>query len=215
MGFSTVFAYLRRENRYSQRKVAADLSISQALLSHYENGLREPRLDFVVRASEYYGVSADYMLGRTAVKENPMLAGASVSSGDGSELADLWINGNMYSLINAITVIMNMLISVYGNNAADKAFEYFSAAAYNLFRFMRLDSDEDFKALVTVPHYKFRVMCEAAEKSIESRLADLVHEGAAGLDTDYTTRMREEFPSAYGMFVDWLRREDAAVNDVN
>lgn len=71
MEFSAVFARLRRENRLSQRKVAADLSISQALLSHYENGLREPKLDFVVRASEYYGVSADYMLGRTAVKKKP------------------------------------------------------------------------------------------------------------------------------------------------
>ena len=63
--FSTVLAELRRERDLSQRKAAADLGISQALLSHFENGLREPRLDFVVKACDYYGVSADYMLGRT------------------------------------------------------------------------------------------------------------------------------------------------------
>ena len=63
--FSTVLAELRRERDLSQRKAAADLGISQALLSHYENGLREPKLDFVVKACDYYGVSADYMLGRT------------------------------------------------------------------------------------------------------------------------------------------------------
>ena len=63
MSFSDVFAALRREKQLSQRKVASDLKISQALLSHYENGLREPRLEFVVKACEYYGVSADYMLG--------------------------------------------------------------------------------------------------------------------------------------------------------
>ena len=34
-------------------------------LSHYENGAREPGLDFVCRACEYYGVTADYLLGRT------------------------------------------------------------------------------------------------------------------------------------------------------
>jgi transcriptional regulator with XRE-family HTH domain len=38
------------------------------LLSHYENGIREPRLEFVLKACDYYGVSADYILGRTAEK---------------------------------------------------------------------------------------------------------------------------------------------------
>ena len=63
--FSTVMSELRHARGLSQRAVAADLKISQALLSHYENGAREPGLDFVCRACEYYGVSADYLLGRT------------------------------------------------------------------------------------------------------------------------------------------------------
>ena len=41
------------------------MGISQALLSHYENDAREPKLEFVVRACNYYDVSADYILGRT------------------------------------------------------------------------------------------------------------------------------------------------------
>ena len=56
---------LRRARGLSQRTAAADLHISQALLSHYENGTRQPGLAFVCRACEYYGVSADYLLGRT------------------------------------------------------------------------------------------------------------------------------------------------------
>ena len=64
-GFSQTMAALRRSRGLSQRTAAADLHISQALLSHYENGAREPGLDFVCRACEYYGVSADYLLGRT------------------------------------------------------------------------------------------------------------------------------------------------------
>ena len=39
--------------------------VSQALLSHYENGTREPGLPFVCRVCDYFGVSADYILGRT------------------------------------------------------------------------------------------------------------------------------------------------------
>ena len=64
-GFSETMSELRRKKGASQRTAAADLGISQALLSHYENGAREPELDFVCRACEYYGVSADYLLGRT------------------------------------------------------------------------------------------------------------------------------------------------------
>ena len=61
--FSQTMSALRKERRLNQRKVAADLNISQALLSHYETGAREPGLDFVCRACKYYHVSADYLLG--------------------------------------------------------------------------------------------------------------------------------------------------------
>ena len=61
--FSETMSALRKARGLSQRKAAADLNISQALLSHYENGAREPGLDFVCRACRYYGVSADYLLG--------------------------------------------------------------------------------------------------------------------------------------------------------
>jgi transcriptional regulator with XRE-family HTH domain len=67
--FSAVLSELRRSRGLSQRSASADLGISQALLSHYENGAREPGLNFVCRACDYYGVSADYLLGRTSVAD--------------------------------------------------------------------------------------------------------------------------------------------------
>lgn len=66
--FPETLSVLRRERNISQRTAAAALNISQALLSHYENGAREPGLDFVRRACDYYGVSADYLLCRS---DNP------------------------------------------------------------------------------------------------------------------------------------------------
>jgi len=65
---------LRKARGLSQRKAASDLNISQALLSHYENGAREPGLPFLCRACRYYGVSADYMLG---LSDSPEPAGGS------------------------------------------------------------------------------------------------------------------------------------------
>ena len=75
--FSETMSALRRARGYSQRRAAADLNISQALLSHYENGAREPGLDFVRRACAYYGVSADYLLG---LSDLPCGAGAALQA---------------------------------------------------------------------------------------------------------------------------------------
>ena len=63
--FAQILSELRRTAGLSQRKAAADLNISQALLSHYENGAREPGLNFVCRVCDYYNVTADHLLGRS------------------------------------------------------------------------------------------------------------------------------------------------------
>ena len=67
--FSRTLALLRQEKEISQRQAARELGISQALLSHYENGVREPGLAFVRKACDYYNVSADYLLGRSELPD--------------------------------------------------------------------------------------------------------------------------------------------------
>ena len=64
--FGGILSELRHARDLSQRKLAGDLHISQALLSHYENGTREPGLSFVCRVCDYFGVSSDYLLGRSS-----------------------------------------------------------------------------------------------------------------------------------------------------
>lgn len=48
--FPRILTLLRKEKGLSQKQAAQDLTIPQALLSHYEKGIREPGLEFVVRA---------------------------------------------------------------------------------------------------------------------------------------------------------------------
>ena len=75
--FPETLSALRREKNISQRSAAADLGISQALLSHYENGTREPGLGFVCRVCDYYGVTADYLLCRS---DNPDAPGSTLQA---------------------------------------------------------------------------------------------------------------------------------------
>lgn len=61
--FPEIISTLRRAKGISQKQAAAELGIKQALLSHYENGIRECGLDFLIKLSEYYEVTTDELLG--------------------------------------------------------------------------------------------------------------------------------------------------------
>lgn len=66
--FASIITATRRRRGISQKQAALELGISQSLLSHYEKGIRECNLDFLVKLSEYYGVSCDYLLGHSTAK---------------------------------------------------------------------------------------------------------------------------------------------------
>ena len=55
---------LRADNDLSQNGVASVLGISQQHYSKYETGEYEIPLRHFTKLAEYYGVSADYLLGR-------------------------------------------------------------------------------------------------------------------------------------------------------
>lgn len=67
--FSVILSRLRKEKNMSQKEAAAGLGVSQALLSHYENGIRECGLDFIIKAADFYNVTTDYLLGRSDSKQ--------------------------------------------------------------------------------------------------------------------------------------------------
>lgn len=53
---------VRKQKKYSQLKVALDLSISREAISYYENGKRSPDMEMLVKLSEYFNVSIDFLI---------------------------------------------------------------------------------------------------------------------------------------------------------
>jgi len=53
---------IRKKKGYSQLKVAMDLHITREALSYYENGKRNPDLEMLVKFSEYFSKSIDYLI---------------------------------------------------------------------------------------------------------------------------------------------------------
>lgn len=64
--FPKIITEQRKMRKLSQKQAAADLGVSQALLSHYEKGVRECGLDFVVKIADYYNISCDSLLGHSS-----------------------------------------------------------------------------------------------------------------------------------------------------
>ena len=135
--FSRGLSLLRQEKGISQRKAASALGISQALLSHYENGIREPGLAFVTKACDYYHVSADYLLGRSlsrdgAVIEAEELADASEAKEDlkGSVMAKF----QKKLIVNTASVLFDLLGRTNNKDAVAHAGAYLSGALYQIFR---------------------------------------------------------------------------------
>ena len=61
---------IRKQKKYSQLKVAMDLSISREALSYYENGKRSPDTDMLILLSNYFNVSIDFLItGKEFIKK--------------------------------------------------------------------------------------------------------------------------------------------------
>lgn len=56
---------LREDRDLLQRQVAERLRCSQRVYSNYERGERDIPTDILIRLSEFYDVSVDYLLGLT------------------------------------------------------------------------------------------------------------------------------------------------------
>ena len=56
---------LRKKANLSQEAVGKILGISQRGYGHYENGDRDMSPEVLIALADYYGVTVDYLLGRT------------------------------------------------------------------------------------------------------------------------------------------------------
>lgn len=118
ISFATKISTLRRERNITQRAAADDLGISQALLSHYEKGIRECNLDFVTKAAIYYNVSADYLLGLSDTKHG---------SGDLSDDSELPTDSQLNSKTILRSIIFLQNLAETENEAAEMYFNDFFA----------------------------------------------------------------------------------------
>ncbi len=120
--FAEILSQLRKERGISQKKAAGDLGISQALLSHYEKGIRECGLDFVIKCSEYYGVTADYLLGISSSRN-----GVDISY---SADVDTSTASTVQTLAQASNMLLKMIATAKDVSASKYIYDYYTLCVY-------------------------------------------------------------------------------------
>ena len=158
--FARCLSLLRQEKGISQRSAAKELGISQALLSHYENGVREPGLAFVVKACEYYNVSADFLLGRTLSRDGTTIVSAEELY-DYSAEKDNVLHGSIMAtlskklLVNSVGVLFDLLGKTGCKAAIKAAADYLGTGIYKLYRHLyRADGTQN-QDFFSIPDRQF------------------------------------------------------------
>jgi len=59
---------LRKSKNHTQKQLAEILNVRSEAIQTFEYGTRRPGLDNIITLADYFGVSVDYLLGRT---DNP------------------------------------------------------------------------------------------------------------------------------------------------
>jgi len=207
--FSSVFSQLRRKKKLSQRKVAADLKISQALLSHYENGIREPRLDFVVRACEYYGVSADYMLGRTSVQNETVINNAYIGKKSGTKKLE---QSELIKLINMVTTELK-LVEYFGEEEAMRQMhKYLAFSLYKVFCLLNISVPGVLVQDLKVPKEEAVAMCDVMIKMAESKILHILNSKETEEQNQRLTDA--EFKKAIAILEEAIKKADAQLDSL-
>ena len=181
--FARRLSLLRQEKKLSQRKVAQSLGVSQALLSHYEKGVREPGLAFVVNASRFYGVSCDYLLGNAISRDGMGLNPDTIY--DVSEQKDNVLRGSVFVMlnkkliVNSVSLLMEILSKAGNKELANEVCNYLTIAFYKVFRLVyRCDKSNNLGEF-PVPEDTFSESCDLEMKKSELRLKELAKEEIA------------------------------------
>ena len=164
--FPRIITMLRKEKKLSQKQAATELGISQALLSHYEKGIRQCSLDFVVTIAEYYKVSCDFLLGRTPERSGATLNFDDIPDAQGE--IDNTLKGsalvpqlNKKIICNSLAIIFDMLSKNKHKQLTSDVSNYLMLAVYKVFRTLYSANPENQQTMFGVNKGLYQGYCDS------------------------------------------------------
>lgn len=173
--FARLITLLRKEKGLSQKTAANSLGISQALLSHYEKGIRECGLDFIVKAAVFYGVSADYLLGLSPNKQGAIIKAEEIPDenalGKENKLkGSIMPTLNKKIIINSLNILYDILSESKSNELTSEVSSYIFMTVYKMFRYTYGINEDNPQNLFAAEEDIFPEITRAAEELCEMQI---------------------------------------------
>lgn len=139
--FSDIFKQLIQNSGMTVYQISKDTGISESLMSHWKSGRQLPKYDSLNTLADYFGVSGDFLLGRTSEMPKPVenheeqtgkeptrskiipLYMTRASAGTGNWLPDDVPVEWMTIPKNDLTEKADFMLKVYGDSMQPKFFE--------------------------------------------------------------------------------------------
>lgn len=178
--FSRIITLLRKERGITQKKAAEELGVSQALLSHYEKGIRECGLEFVVRVADFYSVSCDYLLARSADRSGLTLSVEEIPAPDAASGKDGHFRGSLLPTLNR-KLVSNSLNILYDklNACPDKALVneisgYLMMSVYKMFRLLYSSVPKNAASMFSISNSLWRGYSSGAMANAEANVSAIL-----------------------------------------
>ncbi len=197
--FPRVLKLLRKERGLRQKEAAEQLGVAQALLSHYENGKRECGLDFLVHVADFYGVSVDYILGRTNSRTGTVISQEELPESTVSESYEGAPSGAVTLLrkkliTNSLEVIFSLLMKSNNKNLAKSVGSYLLTAVYRAYRMVFSAGGKNDENSFAIPTDAVSGMCSAKMSLDEVKATVALSEGSEDEEQITNPRIEKEFP---------------------
>lgn len=220
--FPRILTLLRKEKNVSQKKVAEDLGISQALLSHYEKGIRECGLDFLARVAQYYHVSCDYLLGLTPQRNGAVISVKDLPSDSPQKIRKEEISLQEYNrrvLTNSLNIVFGILKKINSDGLTKEFCTYLNCAVYKSFRVLYSSNPRNPQGTFSLDKRLFGATLESCMAMAEARSRYILSgddiNGTTGVQRSALPAMTpeslmREFPQAAPSLFDLIRNTEQA-----
>ena len=193
MEFNRIIKLLRKERGITQKQAAEDLGVSQALLSHYEKGIRECGLDFVVRVADYYNVSCDYLLGRSAERNGMMLSAEDLPNPEKMKDKKL--------ISNSLNVLYAKIGQCHSKALTTEVSAYLMMAVAKMFRMLYSAEPHNASSMFSIEPHRWHGYSDAVMRMAEANVEALLD----GQDVNGGEGVKD--PACLAMTTESLTRE--------
>lgn len=225
--FPRIITLLRKERHLSQKSAATDLGVSQALLSHYEKGIRECGLEFLVKAADYYHVSCDYLLGRSPEPEGKTISYEDIPEHDSTkkefpQKGGIMAAFNKKLIINSLNVMFALLQKAGSDTLVKEVSAFLMVGIYKMFRVIYSTNPKNDQHFFTVPEIisqgsstAVMAICEAnataAAQGVEINGGDV----AKKTEIITTAVLSEDYPEQTSSLLNLIKNSEAKIHLLN